>query len=280
MKYLCIYVIVFCLLTVPLPFIAANSVAAAEMPVVAVFIDGEIKELPVEDYALMVLSAYGSYAHGLEAKKALAVAARSCGAYFSAYGCKHIDYDACADGNCCIALGRLEDADEDMKTAVFETYGQVLTLESLPAMALFTVCASLGTRANVEFPYLTPVSESERCEEHKTEQSYTKEELLQLLPKNTESVENFAVYDDNGNLEFGVFGGRMIEGDDFLRLIGAVSPEIIITPSAECISIVCYGIGHCYGLNLCGANRMERQGFDFKKILEIYYPKLKMNKIF
>lgn len=262
-----------------IPLIVSNSAAAEAAPILTVFIDGEVTEMTVEDYALRAVAALEGACENTETKKSLAVAARSCAVYFSIYGCKHTDFDACSDGNCCIALADPENASESTRNAVSETSGQLLTFGNIPSMALFTYCASSGTRQSEEFPYLTPVAESDVCEKHKTELIMTYEEFKSLVPSAKNGGESCVVYGTNKKCEFAVIGGEMITGAELASIIGSPSAEFTLEADGENVALIAYGAGHCYGMNICGAERFAENGVDYDKILEIYFPKLVLNKM-
>lgn len=284
MKYWVLYFLALVIAVSVLPIVAQNSVAGEAVPTVTVYKDGAVTEMTVDEYVLCVLIAQSDFVESRESRKALAVSARSCAMYFALYGCKHDDYNACADGNCCIALGCEGDTDAEtiaeLTEMIDETKGEILTLDSMPALSLFTLCASKGTRQCEEYPYLTPVAEPARCEIHKTELvNETENELVSLLG-NTEADPPYLVYDDNEKCVLAILGGKIIEAEEIAEALSLPTVEFTLTIEESKLISVCYGVGHGYGLNLCGAEGLAEKGYSYEKILEIYYPKLKINKIY
>ncbi len=267
-----------------LPILAANSAAAEGPPMITVSIGGVTQEISVEEYTLRVLIAQNESCKNPESQKALAVSARSCAMYFSLYGCKHDSFDACDDGNCCLTLGSIDDADSEtlglLASITDETKGQILTLGSMPAMSLFTRCASKGTRPCEEFPYLTAVPEDARCDIHKTEFTYEINDEISELLGDAEQNQPYLIYDANEKCEFAIMGGKLIDGEELAVLLELPTVEFEISVSESELTAICYGIGHGYGLNLCGSEMLAESGMVFEKILEIYFPKLELNKMY
>ena len=284
MKYWVLYFFAIFAGLLIMPILASNSIATEESPKITVFIGGETKEISIEEYTLRVLIANNAACENAESKKALAVSARSCATYFSVYGCKHDEFDACDDGNCCIKLGSPEDINRETFSELLsvceETKGEILTLDSMPAIALFTRCASKGTRQCEEFPYLIPVPEATRCETHKTECEYEIENELGSLLGNTEEHPPYLVFNENEKCELAILGGNIIDGNEVATLLSLPTTEFLLTIEESTLNATCYGIGHGYGLNLCGADMLAENGMDYKNILKHYYPKLEINKIY
>lgn len=284
MKYWALYFCAIMLSLFIIPVAASKSVAAAETPMISVSINGSVQEMSIEDYTLRVLAVEGAKCSNYETKKSLAVAIRSCAQYFSLYGCKHSGFSACGDGNCCLPIGDISECDPlllaEISAAVDETRGEILTLDKMPAMALFTLCSSKGTKYCEEFPYLTPVSESGKCGIHKTERTIPLNEFYSDYPLFTEESDICFVYDENENCEFAVIGGRMISGSELCDMLGTETCEFDISTSDSEVTLSAYGIGHGYGMSICGADTMAESLADYKKILEHYYPQLTLNKIY
>ncbi len=278
MKNWLLYFFVLSLISILLPFGASRTVAARKTPSVTLYEDGKISEISVEDFTLRVLLAEGE---GLppETKKALAVSVRSIAVYSSSYGIKHKDYSFCADKNCCMPLGDPEKSDSDFldecKSAVDETRALVLTEGRGAALALFTRCAGSGTRSNGEIPYLAAVANSERCEIHIEEKRLP----ISVLGYNAKE-DSCIVYSDNKKCAFAIFGGRAVSSDEVTSLLGLSSPEITLNYDGDEIIVSSRGIGHCYGLDLCGSTRMENNNYGFEEILKNYFPELELKKLY
>ncbi len=288
MKNLLLYFFIFGFITLLLPF-GAKQAMGGEINMLISVSDGEnVEDITVEEFTFRVLLAEGIEAESFEAKKALAVAIRSCGGNISINGCKHKDFDVCNDGNCCFPMGKAEDfekeyADECQK-AVDQTRGEVLIYENVPAMALQTACASRGTQKCEEYEYLSAVPEKEGCEKHKTEYTFgiadLKEKLgFKWLDSEILRNESCLAYGDNKKCSFAVLGGKAVWQHELMASLELASPEFYIYYTAEGARVECFGMGSGYGLNICGAEKLAKAEKDYKFILEYYFPKLK-HKVF
>ncbi len=258
------------------PVVVSKSVLAEKEPIIRVQTDDGIEEMTIEEYTLRLVLAGSDSDTERETLKALTVAARSCAVYLSSYGCKHEDFDVCSDGDCCFSLVKTVDTDSkryiEAKACLDETQGMTLCFEKLPAMALYTLCAGSGSGDCEEFVYLSSVPEPERCDLHKTEQ---------LLDETVFTADAFAnaciVYGDNQKCEFAVVDNRIVDGAELQSMLGLTTREVVLTSEAEGVRAVCYGVGHGYGLNLCGANKKAQEGMGFREILKYYYPELSLS---
>jgi len=283
-KNLFLYFFIFAFVTCLLPFGAKQAMGERNM-LISVSDDEGTEDITVEEFTYRVLLAQGVECRSLEAKKALAVAIRSCGGNISVNGCKHEDFDVCDSGECCFPLG--DEADyspeyiAECKKAVSETKGEMLLYEEKPAMALQTACASSGTQKCREYPYLSAVPEKEKCEKHKTEYRFSKEELcerlgFEWLTMDIIREDSCLAYGDNKKCQFAVLGGKAIGQYDLMTRLGLNSPEFYIYYMSEGVRTECYGLGSGYGLNICGAEKLANEGKDYSDILEYYFPKLNL----
>ncbi len=286
MKNWLLYFFIFSVILCLLPFAALKTFGEPKMKL-SVYENGGIEDMDLEEFTYRALLASGVES-GLETKKALAVALRSCGVYISANGCKHYEYDLCAEGDCCFELGNEADFDseyiDECKKAMQDTKGQVLLFENAPAMALQCICASSGTAELKEYPYLSAIPEESPCEKHKTQLDFSLEEFNEKLgfenpiPMETIREDSFLAYGENKKCSIAVFGGNVIDGTAILNALKLPSPEFYINYKRNNIQLTVYGIGMGYGLNLCGAEKLYKNGRDYKEILEYYFPKLNIKK--
>jgi hypothetical protein len=273
-KYLMMFVALFVVVSL-FPVVISKSVLADKQPTLRVLTDEGVQEMTVEEYTLRLILAGSDDTTERETMKALTVAARSCAVYLSCYGCKHEDFDVCSDGNCCFSLDCDVDTDSERyvmaRECLDETQGLTLCVDKLPAMALYTLCAGSGTGDCEEFCYLASVPEPERCETHKTE--YRLDESVFTLDTLQDAC---IVYGNNQKCEFAVIDNRLVDGRELQSLLDLPTREVILTPEADGVRCVCYGVGHGYGLNLCGANKKAQEGMGFCEILKYYYPELSL----
>ncbi len=283
MKYWIAYFLVFAVSVSAMPLLAQRSAAGQVEQTVTVSKNGEITEMTVDEYVISALITQAADIESIECVKALAVALRSVALSCSLYGCKHEDFALCDSGDCCIALGNAGDTDESrmalLKTACEETKGELMTYRAMPAMALFTRCASKGTNESAEFPYLVSVGESDVCEIHITEREIAIDGEVAELLGNIEADPPYFVYGENDKCVLAIINGKTADVREIQKLFSLPSNEFVCEISESTLFVKCRGYGHGCGLNLCGAEKMAENGLDYRKILEIYYPELKMNKI-
>ena len=242
------------------------------IPKLDLFINGEIKTVDTEEFALRVLLAQGENCESFENKKALAVAGRSCGVYISTFGCKHDDFDVCDDKSCCFALVDPLNANEaflaECVSAVEETKGLCLYNENLPAMALFSLCNGSGSENCTQFPYNTAVGESKACDIHKKEAFADYSVLREAVDCDKDQILNnsLVVYKENRKCEFVILGGKRFEGEDFRNLLNLESNEFVLTFQEDKFKAETIGIGNGFGLSICGGEALAKEGKSFEEI--------------
>ncbi len=257
-----------------------------ETPTLRVSVKGEITEMTAEEFALRVLLAEVGNCPSIESKKALAVSARSCGVYLSTFGCKHDDFDACDNGDCCFNLGNPVKANEEYLEecvlAVKETFGLCLTFENLPAMGLFSLCNGSGSMDCPDFGYITAVKEENVCEIHVTEKVLDFSVLQDIAgcEKDELTANSVIIYDENNKCEFAVLGGKYIKAQELTDAVALNSREFVLEFAEDGICTKAFGVGSCFGLSLCGSEEKAQKGWGFEEIIKNYYPKLTLNKMY
>ncbi len=263
--------------------IASDRMVEESLPMLTVSMENIVTEMDIEEFALRILIAEKP-SHP-QTIRALAVAARSVGAYLSIFGCKHDEFDICDKGNCCFTLGDPQNCPEELltkyKNALAETHGITLTIDGMPAMALFCLCAGSATGNCAEFTYLRSVAEEYPCREHiyETTLDYSALNAVcnDIYAIKTNSV---LVYEENQKCDFAVIGGKYISGTELSEMLDTKSNEFTVTFGENVINIRSRGIGHGYGMSLCGAEKHAKNGKSYEEILKIYYPDLMLNKIY
>ncbi|MBE6691874.1 MAG: hypothetical protein E7586_00890 [Ruminococcaceae bacterium] len=286
MKPWIIYFLCVTIMVTGVSFGMDKLVEQPDLPTISVSVKGEITQMTAEEFTLRVLLAEGTELRHKESKKALAVAARSCGTYLSLFGCKHDDFDVCDNGDCCFNLGDPTLAERDYLEkcliATQETLGLCLTFENLPAMALFSLCNGSGSIDCPEFSYITAVKEEETCQLH-TKESVLDFAVLQEIAgcERDELTQNSVlVYKDNNKCDFAILGGKYIKAEELSKALSTDSGEFALEFTDDGIHTLVYGVGKGFGLSICGSEKKAESGWDFKEIIENYYPGLTLNKIY
>ncbi|MCM8767428.1 MAG: SpoIID/LytB domain-containing protein [Candidatus Omnitrophica bacterium] len=193
---------------------------------------------------------------------------------------------------------------EKIKSAVFETKGEILTNEKGEIMPVFFHACSGGITANpsdvwkgkypLDYSVLDPYSEDTPYSfwEKNISKNYLSEKL-QIPIKKIEIVEKdktnraklLNIITKNGNI-------IKITGTEFRERINQNieiyfnNPYIIpstmfeIIDMGENIIFKGKGYGHGVGLSQWGARKMAEIGFDYKNILKFYFPYFQIKKIY
>jgi stage II sporulation protein D len=197
----------------------------------------------------------------LEALKAQAIVSRS---YFVSGGGRHSEFDFC-DLTHCQFLREPPASDSPAANAAASTQGLVLTYEEKPVAAMFTRSCGGRTRTLEEirvsqkgYPYF-----SVRCDfcynnpvRWARKVSREDEELLKLRGEN----------------------GRLVIGR---RLGWNAVPSNNFTAQETGEEVTLSGVGQGHGLGLCqrGARGMAEGGFDFRAILDHYFPNTRLEAL-
>lgn len=73
--------------------------------------------------------------------------------------------------------------------------------------------------------------------------------------------------------------GNILEGEAFRKGMGLSSSNFTIQEVGDKIRFLCKGKGHGIGFSQYGGNTLAQSGENYKKILETYFPELKLENI-
>lgn len=268
---------------------------------ITVQVDGEAREMLLEDYVAGVVAAEISPSFPEEALKAQAVAARTYAAYKQRTGRPeaHPDADVCDDYHHCAAYidlaaeasGRwgseAETCENAILSAVRATTGEVVTYEGEPIIAVF--CAASGEKtessADVwgsEVPYLQTVDSpgGEACPKYKGEVRFTAKEFREKISKALPSADltgapgtwfKASTRTAAGGVKTVRLGGVQVTGVDLRETLGLNSTNFTIKADEDSITFQTTGYGHGVGLSQYGAKYLAEQGKDYREILTHYY---------
>lgn len=136
-------------------------------------------------------------------------------------------------------------------------------------------------------PYLKPVDSQydDQAPDFKKEIFYSWEELDQMLgtkiteemdsKKEEELLEILEISPTKRILQIRI-GNLVMTGKELRSKLLLPSTKCQITHNSEGIKIITYGKGHGVGMSQYGANGMAKQGLDYQKILQHYYPGTKL----
>ena len=268
--------------------------------------------LGMEDYLLSVISSEMKASASLDLLKAHAVISRSWLLARMEDHSAHDDFDVCSDDHCQRYQGLTMAAGERVRTAIDETWGQVLRFQGALCDTRYAKCCGGRTELfstcweDIDYPYLQSV-EDPWCD------CENDEILAQVLNDYDQQTHDFhdwsvryeapelaALVRSRTGIDFGEImaleplergpSGRI----KYLRIVGSKRTEVLgkelkirrdlssshLKSSAFSVerdpggAFVLRGRGWGHGVGLCqiGAAVMAARGFDYRQILLHYYP--------
>ena len=279
----------------PAPLAPAPGGAKAR---IRLLLDGEVRELELEDYLVGVLAGEMPASFAPEALKAQAVAARTYALYCAA-GSKHAGADLCADPRCCQAwldeeqlrLNWGADFERNLsrlRAAAEQTAGEYLCYEGKPVFAAFHSSSAGATEASGAIweprPYLVSVSSPESAD---TVPGYIsrlrcapldfRDTLLAAHPEadlsgGPETWLGPVEYDASGRVASVTLGKVPVRGTELRALFSLRSTAFTLDFAEDGFCFTVTGSGHGVGMSQYGAEIMARDGADYREILAHYYP--------
>lgn len=275
--------------------------APVPSPNIAVFSEGEVLVMPLNQYLVGVVGGEMPASFPIEALKAQAVAARTYAvrrmACYGGEGCGKGGADICTDSSCCQAYTAPAELKDNfgenarrymdkLTEAVYSTDGQVILYNGSPIEALYHSSAGGRTEdaQNVfssALPYLVGVeSPGEEGSKYHGEREYSLKEFAAAVNKKwpkakldrkklPSQVEILSRY-DSGQVAKLRLNKVTVSGKDLRKLFDLNSANFTIDIS-DTILIRTTGYGHGVGMSQYGARAMALEGADYRKILTHYY---------
>ena len=263
--------------------------------------DGETVRLPLEEYLVGAVAGEMPASFHPQALRAQAVASRTYALRReSEPSPSHPEAAVCPDPGCCqVWLSeaerrerwgeRFDEYESNLRAAVADTAGMVLTWEGEPILACFhasspALTESSGAVWSASLPYLVSVPTPEGAEDvpnFVTTVSLSAEELrlgiLALAPEAVfdgapESWVGERVLDTGGRVASIRIGGAAVPGKAVRVAFSLRSACFTLQWTGEDFLFTVEGSGHGVGMSQYGAQAMARQGADWREILEHYYP--------
>lgn len=276
---------------------------------ITVQVEGQAREMALEDYVVSVVSGEISPDFPEEAIKAQAVAARTYALYKQQTGrpAQHKDADVCDNPAHCAAYidlktqasarwGERADADAaKIRRAVQDTAGMVMTYEGKPIVAVFSAAAGeKSERAEdvwgSDIPYLQSVDSpgGEACPKYHATVTLSADEVRGRAAKHVPSADlsgnpsewfKASKRSEAGGIISLKFGGVEIQGTALRTLFGLNSTNFTVKTDGEQLTFSTTGYGHGVGLSQWGAKYAAEQGQTWQEILTHYYPGTKITQI-
>ena len=266
--------------------------------VVAVWVDGEIVDMDIEDYIVGVVAAEMPASYEMEALKAQAVAARTYTLHLSRNGgCSaHPGADVCTNSSHCQAYLTAEEMDNawggnkaaylaKIQEAVDATRGEEIYYQG-EEIQVFYFSSSGGMTedcANVyaeSLPYLvsveSPGEESYSNYFGKVTVSYG--EFVSKLEDYSPGIDLSGSANDigelsrfdSGRVQSIRIGDEVFTGREIRQIFGLNSTNFTIKATDE-VTFSTVGFGHGVGMSQTGANEMAKNGASYIEILEHYF---------
>ncbi len=266
----------------------------SETQKIKVNVQGEIKEMDMEEYLISVVAGEVYPSYNIEALKAQAVAARTYLVYKMEKGGCSNGGDICTESAHCQAYkssekmlsGWGEKYDEyynKIKSAVYETKGEIVLYDNKPINALYHSTSVDKTEDCVAvfggtYPYLKSVSStvSTNNSEYEKEITFTKKEFLDKIKKSfnvdMDKIDiKIISYTASGRVSTLKLGEKSVKATALRKCLGLRSTDFTFENEGDKITFVMKGFGHGVGLSQVGAQEMAEQGKKYKEILTHYY---------
>lgn len=257
---------------------------------IAVGVDDQIKEYPLEEYVQGVLNAELPQSFQLEAMKAQAVAARTY-ALKTAQTNKHASFDICSSSQCCQGFRPADKGESEQSKsylAATATKGEVLVYEDRLIEASYFACSGGKTEDASAvwgnyFPYLISLdsTEEENSEDYNKSFSFSKDQIENLLnvPKGSDLSISDIHYTPGNGIDTILISGLCFTGTELRKKLSLPSTYMDISVEDNHLIIHTKGYGHRVGLSQLGAQTMAKSGADYKEILQYYYPNSRIVKV-
>lgn len=254
---------------------------------ISVLLDGQTREISLQDYLTGVLLAEMPTDFPAEALKAQAVASRTFALHHRAAR-KHTNADICGDSACCqgwvSSEGFSAEAVKNAAEAVAATDGLALCYDGELIDATFFSCSGGSTEAAVEVwgsdvPYLQAVESpnEEDAPRYCDETSLPRAEFVRILQTENPAITGAEpllgtiTRTQGGGIATATLCGQVFEGTTLRRLFGLRSTDLTIRDEGERIVLTTRGFGHRVGMSQYGARAMAEAGDGFETILLHYY---------
>ncbi len=259
--------------------------------------NGEIKNIPIEEYVIGVVAGEMPASFNIEALKAQAVASRTY-VLKKAQNTKndydildgtsnqvYIDYDQMKEK----WNNKYDEYLNKIKQAVNETKSEVILYnnELIDAMFFSTSNGYTENSGDVfknNLPYLVSVESNWDKEESpvfSSSKEVSKSEFLfNLGISDSKDINISDIKKTNtGRVKSLVINGKSFESSKIRSIFNLKSTSFTINVSSDKVIFNVNGYGHGVGMSQYGSNGMAKQGYNYKDILNHYYKNCEIKKI-
>lgn len=267
----------------------------------------QIEKMLLDEYLRGVLAGEMPALYHMEALKAQAVAARTYTVkQLSAYGGAGCRENPAADISTDYRFNQAWLSENEMKEkwgfisyfynwarinrAVEQTEGEVLVYNKKVIDAVYHANSGGQTEDSTfvwgeMHPYLQSVRspyDQERSENYLNTFYFGADELRDKLGLNREDNSLFIEVthrSSSGRVVELTAGNKKITGNDFRSLLCLTSNKFEISRTGDIFTIIVYGKGHGVGMSQDGADGYAKAGYDYRQILEHYYPGTEIGRL-
>lgn len=278
-------------LTEPIVQMSSAERTAPQIEISILGEDGQVVQLPLDDYLTCVLLAEMPVSFEDEALKAQSVVARTYTMRAEKGAAKHAEAAVCTNSTCCQGYlsvdaflgkgGKATDV-QRIRDLVASTDGQILTYDGNLIEATYFSCSGGTTEDAVavwgtDVPYLQSVASP--GEEHATHYSDTVTfdasdfalKLGMALSGQPSTWFGNTTYTAGGGVATITIGEKLFAGTELRKLLELRSTAFDVTTQGDSIIITTRGYGHRVGMSQYGANAMAEAGSTYPEILAYYY---------
>ena len=256
-----------------------------------VIVDGQSREMKLEDYVLAVVLGEMPADFAYEALKAQAVVARTYTLKTVSEGKRHAAGAVCDVSSCCQAYcdpadflqqGGSTEQLEKVRSAVEDTAGSVLFYDGKLITATYFSCSGGTTEDALEvWGYDVPYLQSVSSPGEEDSAAYARKITLSAaefqsrmairLQGNPAGWFGKVTYTRGGGVATIEIGGVTYRGTTIRKLLNLRSTLFTIAVDGDSIIITTKGYGHRVGMSQYGADAMAASGSSFEEILAYYY---------
>ena len=277
-------------------FILENKEEKVESIEVNVLVNGEVKNLDLEDYIIGVVAGEMPASFEEEALKAQAVASRSYALYKK--NNSQNAYDLTDDTSTQVYI-----TEDDMKkkwgeeytkyydkisSAVKSTRGEVATYNG-EIIEAFYFAMSSGTTQDSQmvfgesFDYLKSVEsiyDNDSLNNYEVEKTFSIDEFKSAIGLDCNPISiDYIDRNESGYVDEISLCSKNFRGIDMRSMLGLRSANFDIE-IGENVTITTYGYGHGVGMSQYGANGYAKNGYNYKEILKHYYNNIEITNIY
>ncbi len=169
-----------------------------------------------------------------------------------------------------------------IEKAIDETNGEFLTYEDNYILPFIHICSNSITEANNNYPYLEKINSlwDYASPNYLEIKDYNYDELEKIFNMKKKEMKKITIIEiSKSNLVKKIkINNTAYTGDEFRKLLNLKSTDINMIVNPTHIRFITKGWGHNMGLSEFGANELAKQELSYIKILNYYFPKVKIKR--